>query len=91
MLPDILKNKWHPDTLGIGTIHKQNELNRSSSRFKKNEVDSNKSVYEIQYIIYTYCGKGVFTFIKEAEGEKYLALASSTRFSAACGLTISSP
>lgn len=89
MLPDILKNKWHPDTLGIGTIHKQNESH--SSRFKKNEVNSTKSVYEIQYIIYTYCGKGVFTFIKEAEGEKYLALASSTRFSAACGLTISSP
>ena len=31
------------------------------------------------------------TFINDAEGEKYLALASSTRFSAAWGLTISKP
>ena len=34
---------------------------------------------------------GVWTLIKDADVEKYLALASSTFFSAAWGLTISSP
>ena len=59
--------------------------------FKMKLTVQNLSMNSIIIIHTIYCGNGVFTFMKEAEGEKYLALASSTRFSAACGLTISSP
>ncbi len=46
----------------------------------------------MNYFINHYCGSGVFvTFWNENAGEKYFAFASSTLFSAACGLTISRP
>jgi hypothetical protein len=37
------------------------------------------------YVVFEFIapGKGVLTFMNEADGEKYFALASSTRFSAA--------
>ena len=91
-LKNIEKHKlnilWHPHA-------RRQDVNEflmiQRNFFKMKLTVQNLSMNSIIIIHTIYCGNGVFTFMKEAEGEKYLALASSTRFSAACGLTISSP
>ena len=63
---------------------------RASKRLSLSSPSLDSRRFELKIALF-FQGRGVFTFINDAEGEKYFALASSTLFSAACGLTISKP
>lgn len=83
---------WHPSQqrIVVSTIgHIQNLANRkymNDDCFKKNCSECIPSLYYVPCSIYF-----LFTFKNPAVDEKYLAFASATFFSAAWGLTISSP